>query len=150
MAGSASPARLFVGHPDAGDRAAVIYSLIISCQRHGHDPHAYLRDVLARWRPFLRPGGCFFIGDVRNHALDTVFHGSVALFQGGGQGRVGEWRDALQARLDRDSELTLAPAFFAALAGSLPGVSSVTCLAKRAQAGNEMTRFRYEIGRAHV
>jgi transposase len=39
---------LFVGHPDAGDRAAVIYSLIISCQRHGHNPHDYLRDVLAR------------------------------------------------------------------------------------------------------
>jgi transposase len=39
---------LFVGHPDAGDRAAVIYSLVISCQRHGHNPHTYLRDVLTR------------------------------------------------------------------------------------------------------
>ncbi len=39
---------LFIGHPDAGDRAAVIYSLVISCQRHGHDPYAYLRDVLGR------------------------------------------------------------------------------------------------------
>lgn len=39
---------LFVGHPDAGDRAAVLYSLVVSCQRHGHDPHAYLRDVLGR------------------------------------------------------------------------------------------------------
>ncbi len=39
---------LFVGHPDAGNRAAVLYSLIVSCQRRGHDPHAYLKDVLAR------------------------------------------------------------------------------------------------------
>jgi transposase len=44
---------LFVGHPAAGDRAAVIYSLVVyslvvSCQRHGHNPHDYLRDVLAR------------------------------------------------------------------------------------------------------
>ena len=39
---------LFVGHPDAGDRPAVIYSLIVSAQRFGHDPHAYLKDVLAR------------------------------------------------------------------------------------------------------
>ncbi|MBI2513918.1 MAG: IS66 family transposase [Opitutae bacterium] len=39
---------LFVGHPAAGDRAAVIYSLVVSCQRHGHDPHAYLKDVLTR------------------------------------------------------------------------------------------------------
>jgi len=39
---------LFIGHPDAGDRAAVIYSLVVSCQRHGHNPHDYLREVLSR------------------------------------------------------------------------------------------------------
>lgn len=39
---------LFVGHPAAGDRAAVIYSLVVSCQRRGIDPYAYLRDVLTR------------------------------------------------------------------------------------------------------
>lgn len=39
---------LFVGHPDAGDRPAVLYSLIVTCQRYGHNPHAYLKDVLTR------------------------------------------------------------------------------------------------------
>ena len=39
---------LFIGHPDAGDRTAVLYSLIVSCQRRGHNPHAYLKDVLTR------------------------------------------------------------------------------------------------------
>ncbi len=39
---------LFIGHPDAGQRSAIIYSLVVSCQRHGHDPLAYLRDVLGR------------------------------------------------------------------------------------------------------
>jgi hypothetical protein len=39
---------LFIGHPQAGDRAAVLYSLIVSAQRRGHDPHAYLKDVLTR------------------------------------------------------------------------------------------------------
>jgi transposase len=39
---------LFIGHPDAGQRSAIIYSLVVSCQRHGKDPHAYLRDVLSR------------------------------------------------------------------------------------------------------
>ena len=39
---------LFVGHPDAGDRAAVLYSLVVSCQRHGHNPHDYLRAMLTR------------------------------------------------------------------------------------------------------
>lgn len=40
--------RLFIGHPDAGRRAAILYSLIVSCLRHGKDPAAYLRDVLTR------------------------------------------------------------------------------------------------------
>jgi transposase len=38
----------FVGHPQAGDRAAVIYSLVGTCQRRRIDPHAYLKDVLSR------------------------------------------------------------------------------------------------------
>jgi transposase len=39
---------LFVGHPDAGQRSAIIYSIVVSCQRHRKDPLAYLRDVLTR------------------------------------------------------------------------------------------------------
>ena len=39
---------LFVGHPKAGDRAAVLYSLIGSCRRLGHNPHEYLKDLLTR------------------------------------------------------------------------------------------------------
>ena len=39
---------LFIGHPEAGQRSAIIYSLVVSCQRHGKDPLAYLCDVLTR------------------------------------------------------------------------------------------------------
>jgi transposase len=39
---------LFIGHPDAGQRSAILYSLIVSCQRYGKDPLTYLRDVLTR------------------------------------------------------------------------------------------------------
>ena len=39
---------MFIGHPDAGQRSAVIYSIVVSCQRHGQDPYAYLKDVLMR------------------------------------------------------------------------------------------------------
>jgi transposase len=39
---------LFIGHPDAGWRSAVIYSLIISCRRRGINPQDYLTDVLRR------------------------------------------------------------------------------------------------------
>ena len=39
---------LFIGHPEAGWRSAVIYTLVVSARRHGHDPVAYLGDVLRR------------------------------------------------------------------------------------------------------
>jgi transposase len=58
---------LFIGHPDAGWRSATIYSLIVSCRRHGVDPWAYIKDMMeklpaakshevaqmvpARWKP---------------------------------------------------------------------------------------------------
>lgn len=37
---------LFVGHQDAGENTAIIYSILGSCKRHGIDPAAYLRDTL--------------------------------------------------------------------------------------------------------
>jgi transposase len=39
---------LFIGHPDAGWRSAVIYSILVSCRRRGINPHEYLTDVLGR------------------------------------------------------------------------------------------------------
>ncbi len=39
---------LRIGHIDAGDRAAVMYSLLASCARMGIDPREYLHDVLER------------------------------------------------------------------------------------------------------
>jgi len=39
---------LFIGHPGAAWRSAVIYSLLQSCRRRGINPHEYLTDVLGR------------------------------------------------------------------------------------------------------
>jgi hypothetical protein len=39
---------LFIGHQDAGERAAILYSLLGSCKSHGVDPADYLRDTLNR------------------------------------------------------------------------------------------------------
>jgi transposase len=39
---------LFVGHPDAGWRGAVIYSILGTCHRYRINPDLYLRDVLTR------------------------------------------------------------------------------------------------------
>lgn len=39
---------LFIGHPEAGWRSAIIYSIVVSCQRRGIEPWEYLSDVLKR------------------------------------------------------------------------------------------------------
>jgi len=39
---------LFAGSELAGQRAAIVISLVQSAKLNGHDPHAYLRDVLQR------------------------------------------------------------------------------------------------------
>ena len=39
---------LFVGDAEAGERGAIIYTIIESCRRRGIDPFAYLKDVLTR------------------------------------------------------------------------------------------------------
>jgi transposase len=39
---------LFIGEANAGERSAIIYTIVESCRRRGIDPYAYLRDVLAR------------------------------------------------------------------------------------------------------
>ena len=39
---------LFVGAAEAGQRGAILYTIIESCRRRGIDPHAYLRDILTR------------------------------------------------------------------------------------------------------
>jgi transposase len=39
---------LFFGHPEAGWRSAVIYSVIVSCRRRQIDPWDYLRDLMRR------------------------------------------------------------------------------------------------------
>ena len=40
---------LFIGAAAAGQRGAVLYTLVESCRRRGLDPLAYLRDVLTRF-----------------------------------------------------------------------------------------------------
>jgi transposase len=39
---------LFVGETNAGERSAILYTIIESCRRRGIDPYAYLREVLTR------------------------------------------------------------------------------------------------------
>jgi transposase len=46
---------LFLGSDRGGRAAAIHFSLLASCKRHGHDPWAYYRDILTRL-PAMLPG----------------------------------------------------------------------------------------------
>jgi transposase len=39
---------LFIGEAEAGDRGAILYTIVECCRRRGLDPYSYLRDVLTR------------------------------------------------------------------------------------------------------
>ncbi len=44
---------LFCGSELAGQRAAVVMSLVVSAKLNGHEPWAYLKDVLTRLLPHM-------------------------------------------------------------------------------------------------
>ena len=42
---------MFIGHPEAGEKSAIVYTLLNSCRIHKIDPQAYLLDVLEKLVP---------------------------------------------------------------------------------------------------
>ena len=42
---------MFIGHPDAGEKSAIVYTLLNGCRIHGVDPQAYLTDILEKLVP---------------------------------------------------------------------------------------------------
>ena len=47
---------LFIGEATAGQRSAIIYTVIESCRRRGIDPFAYLREVFTRLPTMTKRG----------------------------------------------------------------------------------------------
>ena len=43
--------RMFIGHPDAGEKSAITYTLLNCCRIHRVDPQAYFQDVLDKLIP---------------------------------------------------------------------------------------------------
>jgi len=43
---------MFIGHPEAGQKSAIIYTLLNCCRIHRVDPQAYLLDVLEKLIPY--------------------------------------------------------------------------------------------------
>ncbi|MFC4314150.1 non-ribosomal peptide synthase/polyketide synthase [Steroidobacter flavus] len=104
----------------------------------------YLLDVLEGAALSLASGGRMFIGDIRHLALVPMFHTSVQLGRAPARLTVRQLKDRIGKALARDTELTLAPAFFETVAAHL-GMQEVRILLKRGGAGNELTRYRYDV-----
>ncbi|WP_189315653.1 non-ribosomal peptide synthetase [Streptomyces brasiliensis] len=106
---------------------------------------AHLRTVIERALTLLAPGGCLFLGDLRNLDLARCLQTGVELAR---PGAAADSRDTLRRSVDvrvaQETELLVSPALFAALARELPAVRAVDVRAKRGAHHNELTRYRYE------
>jgi amino acid adenylation domain-containing protein len=105
---------------------------------------AYLLKVLHGAANVVRDGGHIFVGDVRNLALLPAFHTSVEMWRAAPDLRVTELRRRIEARIEREQELLLGPAFFEVIPSYLPRVIRAAASPKRGRGNNEMMRFRYD------
>ncbi len=62
------------------------------------------------------PGGALFIGDVRNHSLQSTFQTAIALARSGATADAAVIRERVHHAVLGEPELLLAPEFFTALA----------------------------------
>jgi acyl carrier protein len=93
----------------------------------------------------VRPGGCIFLGDVRNFRLLAAIHASVQLHKAPATLTRDQLRVCVQNHARQERELLIDPAFFTALQHHLPTISRVDVELKRGRHHNELTRFRYDV-----
>ena len=105
----------------------------------------YLVAVLSQAVQCVKPGGRIFVGDVRNLLLLEAFHASVQYARGAKDISPQALHRLVQARVEQEKELVIAPAFFDKLKRHLPQIGHVQILPKRGTSENEMTRFRYDV-----
>ncbi|WP_437327214.1 amino acid adenylation domain-containing protein [Sorangium sp. So ce381] len=105
----------------------------------------YLRSVLEGAVRSIAPGGVVFVGDVRSLPLLEAFHASVQLHRASPDTPAAELRSRVRRAISTDEELVIAPDYFRALCGQIPGVSHVEIWLKRGHGADEMTRYRYDV-----
>ncbi|WP_174783512.1 non-ribosomal peptide synthetase [Dolichospermum sp. UHCC 0352] len=109
-------------------------------------PHIdYLLRVLEGAVNTVAPGGCIFLGDVRNLQLLEAFHTSVELHKASPDLSVAQWQQQVQRRIAQENELLIDPAFFAAIQQRFPQITHVQIHLQRGQHHNELTQFRYNV-----
>jgi amino acid adenylation domain-containing protein len=105
----------------------------------------YLLNVIEQVLTRLNPGGCLFIGDVRNLSLLKAFHSGVQLYQADASWSKEQMQQQVKRRLFQEKELLIDPNFFAQLPSRYPNISRVHIQLQRGRAHNELTRYRYDV-----
>ncbi|HVR07650.1 MAG TPA: amino acid adenylation domain-containing protein, partial [Thermoanaerobaculia bacterium] len=105
----------------------------------------YLAEVLAGAVAALRPGGAIFLGDLRSLPLLQAFHVAVELAQADDRLPAERLGQKVRSRRAQESELVVAPDFFAELARRLPRLERIEVHPKRGRAHNELSAFRYQV-----
>jgi hypothetical protein len=77
--------------------------------------------------------------------LLEAFHTSLELYQAPPSCTRDELRERIERRLQKESELVLAPEFFESFAQAQSDVAGVEIELKRGAAHNELTKFRYDV-----
>jgi acyl carrier protein len=135
----AQPAHVTDGLPQHRFDTIVINSVVQYFPNAG-----YLADVIDNATELLAPGGALFIGDVRNHSLQSAFQTGVVLAR-----TVTSDADDVLQRIQRtvlaEPELLLAPEFFTTWAAEHPSVAGLGIQVKRGWGDNELTRYRYDV-----
>jgi amino acid adenylation domain-containing protein len=101
--------------------------------------------VLEAAAGYLKPGGRIYLGDLRNHDLQHLFHASVQGHQAGGRSTIGSLQEHIRQGAIDEEELLVAPAFFLEIARWLPELICERVGLKRGRFHNELTRFRYQV-----
>src|SRR5258705_10201340 len=135
----AQPAHVTDGLPQHRFDTIVINSVVQYFPNAG-----YLADVIDNATELLAPGGALFIGDVRNHSLQSAFQTGVAL----ARTTTTDADDILQRvqhAMLGEPELLLAPEFFTTWAAQRPSVAGLGIQVKRGWGDNELSRYRYDV-----
>lgn len=105
----------------------------------------YLTEVISGAVKVIKPGGVFFIGDVRDLNSLMAFHTSIEVFKSRSSSNLSELKHKINRQISVEEEMLIEPAYFATLAHCLPEISGFNIQLKRGKNNNEMTKFRYDV-----
>ncbi|WP_315787594.1 MULTISPECIES: non-ribosomal peptide synthetase, partial [unclassified Bradyrhizobium] len=105
----------------------------------------YLQDVIAGVLSAVVDGGRIFVGDIRHFGLLLMFRTAIEIERSNPAARADDIRARAIAAAKRETELAIDPSFFLALQSRLSRITDVEILLKRAEAHNELSRYRYDV-----